>query len=404
MKSRCTILFLAVLVQLVSGSLYASEKPAIHIDFYGHEINFSPDQSFLRTLPAEANKEEIVNFVKQLYQSDYQTCSSALIQYKKTVQPDDWLFYQLVRKTAQEISPKSENYIRYTLYKYFLMAKSGYNVMLSISEGKLLFYVQSDENIYNIPYRTKNNKNYICLNFHDYKDIDIDKEKFIEIANEEHEINKGFSYKITRLPEFPKDSYIEKEIRFNYYQSDYHFKVKINPQVKTIFNNYPVVDYADYLNIPLSTITYQSLIPILKKELKGMSVKDGVDYLMRFTRYSFSFESDTKNFGKEKRLSPEQTLLYEKSDCDDRVALCYFLVKEIYNLPMIVVSYPQHVTLAIALDKPVGKPLIYNGVKYSICEPTPQKDDLPMGRTLPELRSVQYEVVYAYQPSSPIRR
>ncbi len=399
MKCRCTILLIALSLMVFSSQVSAFENPSLHIDFYGYKVEFVPDQSFLIKMSSNPDKEEISNFLQQLGNSDYQNCISSLLNYKKSERPDDWLFYQLIRQITQEISPKSENYIRYTLYKYFLMAKSGYDVMLSTSEGKLLFYVQSDENIYNIPYRTKNGRNYICLNFHDYKYIDIEKEKFAEIANEGIKGNKSFSYKITRLPEFPKEEYIEKEINFNYYQSDYQIKVKLNPLVKKIFNNYPVVDYADYLNIPLSTITYQSLIPILKKELKGMSVRDGVDYLMRFTRYSFSYETDTKNFGKEKRLSPEQTLLYDKSDCDDRVALCYYLIKEIYDIPMIVVSFPNHVTLAIALDKPVGKPLIYNGIKYSFCEPTPQKEDLPIGSTLPELRNIQYEVVYAYHPS-----
>ncbi|WP_315820150.1 hypothetical protein [Paraflavitalea speifideaquila] len=104
-----------------------------------------------------------------------------------------------------------------------------------------------------------------------------------------------------------------------------------------------------------------------------MSTKNGVDYLMRFTRYAFLFETDSKNFGTEKRLSPEQTLFYEQSDCEDRVALFFYLVKEIYNLPMIVLAYPKHVTIAVQFDKPRGKSIVYNGNKYSICEPTPQK-------------------------------
>jgi hypothetical protein len=129
-----------------------------------------------------------------------------------------------------------------------------------------------------------------------------------------------------------------------------------------------------------------------------MGVKSGVDYLMRFTRYAFLFEPDTKVFGEEKRLSPEETLLYDQSDCDDRVALFYCLVKEIYNLPMIVLSYPKHVTIAVQFNKSYGKPIVYNGNKYSICEPTPQKEDLMVGQLLPELKKVPYEVMYVYTP------
>ena len=129
-----------------------------------------------------------------------------------------------------------------------------------------------------------------------------------------------------------------------------------------------------------------------------MSVKNGVDYLMRFTRYAFLFETDTKQFGQEKRLSPEQTLLYDKSDCEDRASLFFYLVKEIYNLPMIVMAFPNHVTVAVAFDKPVGAPIMYNGNRYAVCEATPQKIDLKIGKLIPALKHVEYEVVYAYQP------
>jgi hypothetical protein len=212
------------------------------------------------------------------------------------------------------------------------------------------------------------------------------------------EAQNSFSYKITHLPDFKSADYTEKELRFNYNDNEIHYKVKLNKQVQSLFTNYPVVDYALYLNIPLSRETYYSLIPLLKKSIKRMSVKNGVDYLMRFTRYAFLFEPDTKAFGGEKRLSPEQTLLYDQSDCEDRVALFYCLVKEIYNLPMIVLAYPKHVTIAVQFDKPVGKPIIYNGNKYSVCEPSPQKQDLLVGQLLPELKKAPYEVAYVYTP------
>ncbi len=165
-----------------------------------------------------------------------------------------------------------------------------------------------------------------------------------------------------------------------------------------MFNNYPQVDFDSYFNIPLSKETYSSLIPALKKKMKGMGQDRGVDYLMNFTRHAFMYENDEENFGKEKRLSPEQTLMNDYSDCDDRVALFYYLVKEIYDLPMIVLVYPKHITLAIELKKPVGTPVLYNGKKYSVCEPTPQRIELPIGKLMPELNDVAYQVVYAYNP------
>jgi hypothetical protein len=50
------------------------------------------------------------------------------------------------------------------------------------------------------------------------------------------------SYKGDPLAKFYAQDYQEKDIQFTYNENEYHFKVKVNPQVSN-FANYPVVDY-----------------------------------------------------------------------------------------------------------------------------------------------------------------
>ena len=379
----------------------AQGTTSTNFNFYGDNIELPYRPSSFIDYTGPLSEQSIRSFYTQISNANYEPVVGALLQYKKQNKPDDWMYYQLIRKTAQTISPKAENYYRYTLYKWYFLTKSGYDAILCIAGDQILFYVQSDENIYNIPFRVKNGKQYVCLNYHDYgSNIDFEKTKFSEVVMQVPQAKNSFSYKLTHLPDFKHDDYLEKELQFTYNENEYQFKIRLNPQVKTIFANYPAVDYASYFSAPLSKETYGSLIPALKKNLKGMSTKNGVDYLMRFTRYAFAFEPDAKNFGQEKRLLPEQTLLYENSDCEDRVALFFYLVKEIYDLPMIVLTYPKHVTIAVKFDKPVGKSIVYNGSKYSVCEPTPQKQDLPVGKLLPELRHTTYEIAYVYNPKN----
>lgn len=396
MKTR---LFILPFLILFGHQASQAQLQNLVFDFFGEpieipaitRINLPENESF--------SPEAITNFVNQLESVDYSPLIRSLLEIRERDQLDDWLFYQLIRKTAGSISPKSANYPQYTLYKWFLLTRSGYEASIRVSAGKILFYVRTDDKIFNLPAYYKNGQQFVCLNYHDYgNSIDFTAESFGELKLAVPDISRSFSYKITRLPSFNSKTYEEKDIRFNYYQNDFHFTIKLNPNVRTIFANYPVVDYASYFNIPLSQETYRSLIPLLRKNISKMSVKSGVDYLMRFTRYAFLFKTDSENFGDEKRLSPEQTLLYPESDCEDRAALFFYLVKEIYNLPMIVMAYPRHVTIAVKFDKPVGRPIIYNGEKYSVCEPTPQQEDLAIGELLPSLSKAGYEVVYAYQP------
>lgn len=399
MKTRLLIWTLWLILAASRGNA-ADKYPTTQLsfDFYGNNIELQIDGSFIINNDL-STASAITSMCAELETSEYKSLVNGLLSYKSRYQLDDWLYYQLIRKTAQQISPKAANYYRYTIYKWFLLTHSGYTATLKSSDSKLLFYVQTDENIYNIPFYMRNEKQYVCLNYHDYGSIDFEKERFDEliIAGEGE---KMFSYKISRLPDFRSSDYQEKDLQFNYNENTYHFKIKLNTEVKTIFANYPVVDYGSYLNIPLSRETYNTLIPMLKQTVKGMSTKNGVDYLMRFTRYAFMFEPDSKTFGKEKRFTPEQTLLYDKSDCEDRVALFFCLVKEIYDLPMIVMAFEKHVTLAVSFDRPIGKPILYNGLKYSVCEPTPQKQDLSVGQLSPELVKKDFEVVYAYNPKT----
>lgn len=400
MRVKPFIPILILLLQSLALVVPAQERstPPV-LNFYGNPVDLPFDRSSFvdfTTLSADA----IQHFYDDMLAADYQPLVQSLLAYREQYKLDDWLYYQLIRKTAQYISPKADNYYRYTLYKWFFLNQSGYNVVLRTDGSRLLFYVQSDEAIYDIPYVMRDGLQYVCLNYHDYGSIDFKKNVFADIPLQIREASRAFSYRITQMPDFNPADYAEKELQFTIYQQDYHFRIRLNPQIKTIFANYPVVDYESYFNIPLSRETYRSLIPSLKQNIQGLSVKNGVDYLMRFTRYAFLFEPDTQNFGQEKRLTPEQTLVYEYSDCEDRAALFFYLVREIYNLPMIVLSYPKHVTIAVQFDKPVGTPIVYNGRRYSICEPTPQKEDLRLGQLPAGLNKVPYEVAYVYTPAA----
>jgi hypothetical protein len=367
-------------------------------EFYGSTFNLGFDRSIIVDVPQVLTSRSIKEFYKEMAAGQYQTTIDSLTGYKEKHQLNDWLYYQLIRKTAGEVSPKADNYSRYTLYKWFLMVKSGYDARLALSGDKIIFYILNNEDISDIPFFMIDDKKYMTLNYHDYVKLDLQKDKPIPVKIEVPGSVNAFSYKVTRMPDFKPDSYISKLLNFSYHNREYYFDVKLNSAVGAIFANYPVVDYESYFNIPFSKETYNSLIPLLKQNVKGMNQKKGVDYLMRFTRNAFLYEDDEQNFGKEKRMSPEETLFSKYSDCDDRAALFFCLVKEIYNMPMIVLLYPTHINIAVQFSKPVGTPIVYNGKIYSECEPTPQLEDLRVGQIAAKLKNVPYKVVYQYEP------
>jgi len=384
-----------------SISVFALEaknlSDSIHVEFIGKQYNFET-KDILERYKGSLSKESISEFIKLIETNNLAAINSSLVQIRKDENLDDWIFYQLIRKTSQALIKKSEDYIAYTICKWYFLKESGYDPLLCISNEKILLYVRSSDIIYNQPIKDLNNQQYVCLNYHDYKyKLDFESEKFINIDDPKN-TKKEFSFKINELPRFDKSTYLNKEIVFQYKQHEDKLNIKVNPTLVPYFNNYPVMDYENQFNIPLSKETYESLIPALKEKTKKLSVNKGVEYLMYFTRHAFLYERDTEIFGREKRLSPEETLINEKSDCEDRSALFYLLVKELYNLPMIVISYPEHITVAVKLDKAVRHQIIYKGESFTICEPTPQKKEFRIGEQANQLSRQPFEIEFAYYP------
>ena len=370
------------------------------LEFFNESFSYTADSTINIDIDDTLSTTSIRKFYAMMNYGNHEPLVESLLTYRSDRNLNDWLYYQLVRRVAQELSPKSDNYIRYTLYKWFFMVKSGFDARLAYRDNQLIFYIQSKDDIEDLPYFTLDNHTYICLNYHDYGELfNLDNPYTLaDIADLITTDPESFSYEVTRLPDFKDDSYVDKALSFKYKGKTHHLTVKVNTEVANIFKNYPLVDFGTYFNIPLSSETYASLIPVLQERIQGLSTEKGVDFLMRFTRQAFEFEDDRITFGQEKRMSPEETLLNGSSDCDDRTALFFYLVKEIYNLPMITLRYPTHVTVAVRLDKPIGQSIAYNGYHYTICEPTPQGLNLGLGELSEKHKKEDYQVVYSYVP------
>ena len=389
------ITVLTLSIKSVSGNPKYSDT--VTIDYFGKSYTIQLDKDIIRTSIRKITAED-TKYVDSLHHY-LKTSTKQISQIKESLSLPDWLVYQLVRRLAEQIYSKYDNYMYYTVLKWALLSESGYDPIVFRSKNKILLYIQSPDIIYNLPIKTIGNKQYVCLNYHDYgHEIQFDSEQFSQQFNFSKKEVMEFHYTMKSLPSFQSESYIEKNIFFTYKNQKQEYSVLINSEIQDYFTNYPVTEYRYQFNIPFSDITYNSLIPKLKAKLKKSSIEKGVEYLMVFVRDGFQFETDTKLFGREKRLSAEETLAYNSSDCEDRSALFFLLVKEIYNVPMAIVSYPEHVNVAVLLPKKNGKQILVDNLSLTICEPTPQKKKRGIGWTPKEIRKQPYEIAYFYNP------
>lgn len=386
------ILFLACLV--AAPSLQASE-PAV-LTWLERDIRMDLSPSDLPATPVRdgVDAQALGNYLD----AQGGTILRQMLSIREELQLCDWLYYQLIRKVADRLAPKQADYFRYTTIKYHLLRSSGYDPMLVIGANRVLLYIRSPEPVYNLSYRMVNDQQFVCLNQHDYGFQPGTGGPVIDVMRTGGSERRDFHYAINRMPVFPETSYETMELHFEYARRKETIRFRVNPELKSIFANYPVTDYQNQFNIPVSHETSESLLLSLRERIQGMDLRQGIGYLQQFTREAFPFARDTDIFGREKRMSPEETLLYSNSDCEDRSALFFWLVREIYDRPMVVLSYVDHVTIAVDMGEGRGHSIAYKGKSYTICEPTPQRVNLPPGRIIHGIHDRPSEISYAYEP------
>ena len=217
LPKKAYILFIITALYISTGySQIANKTGELVLDFYGDSLYLNNDPSINIQFTNPISKKTIADFYSQLKSGNYKPVIQHLLAFRDNKQLDDWFYYQLIRTTAEKLSPKADNYHRYTLYKWFLLNESGYNATLRFRNDTLLLYVRSEENIYDIPYYMVNDKQYVCLNYHDYDNkINIEAEPFTTIALNEGGNNR-FSYEVTQLPQIRNNNFTVKQLQFDY--------------------------------------------------------------------------------------------------------------------------------------------------------------------------------------------
>jgi hypothetical protein len=148
------------------------------------------------------------------------------------------------------------------------------------------------------------------------------------------------------------------------------------------------------LEVPMSTTLSNSLIPIIKQITAGKPWKESLEIIASLTRTGFAYKTDEEVYGKSKPMITEEIFHYKWSDCEDRSALFYSIVKEVIQFPMIAIAFSDHITIAVSTPTPIGDTSIeFQGKKYYICDPTGPIGSFEIGDMPSEYKRKKFEII-----------
>jgi len=380
MKSTIGFLmvFLFPILLLASNSSSIATK---QFTFYSETFSISYDKELVKCgkKMKQANEKSVKSFYKEMEAAPYQQLLNQLQKEKDRMQLNDWLYSKMVRLAIEEIYP-GKNEMQLSLAWWFLLCKSGYDIRLANYDYvEMYLYVPTSDQLAKVPFFTEEDQRFYNLSTAmlgiKTKGRELKKHKFKGNGK-----GQKFSFQLQQMPNLkPIKSY--KSFDFVYKEKEVQFKVQIDENMLNILNEYPALDEMGYLEASLSPTLKNSLIPQLEKMMAGKSQKESLEVLAAFTRTAFEYKWDWDVYNDDHPMFAEQVFHSEFSDHEDRCALYYFLVKEMLDLPMVVIShYNNNMTLGVAIDEKMKREFDYNGKKFVICDPTHPTSTCEIGR------------------------
>lgn len=392
MRKGILVLFLSL---LSLSFLRASDgERAVTLRFYSERINLSYNTDIVLPFTDEIHEKSIVAYYQQLQRQDHRTLLRALQDHKKNLQLNDWLFYQLLRQTVMEIMAGHSN-VQQELTSWFLLSQAGFDTRLTFHEEGVYLYVYTTEEVFEVPMIQENGRTYINLTSIHRGEGNGQQALYLLNFTAKPQ-GRPFSFYLSRLPRL-RPQLQSRVFEFSFGEYVYQVDVTTDETIVQIMKNYPFIAENQYLEVPFSSSVSSSLLPQLRKMIQGKTEREALEFLVAFTRSSFQYQDDKDYFGYSKPMIADEVFHYPYSDCEDRSALFYRLVRELLDLPMIVIAYQDHLTIGVALSESCEDAIEHQGRRYCVCDPTGPVNSTTIGRAPRGYEYAPYHIIGQYK-------
>lgn len=349
----------------------------ISFDFFGERLGFNVYAALKEARYFPRDKEGITNFFSTVAQVDVAPLVEAIKTKQKQLHLNDWGVYLVLRDLSKHLYVNEDEQ---KLMLWFLLNKLGYDIKVALHGKRVLVMFYSQKTIYATPSYLFGQKRYYLLSHYAKESVG---RVYSYQKSYPHAI-KPFDLSLHSLPKLPLNLH-KKTLHFVYDGKKQSISFRYNQNLVDFMATYPQANYATYFTAPLEKITYHDLLEGLKRSFNAQKASRGIDFLLKLVQKSFVYEVDSIQFGREKVMFAQETLVYNKSDCEDRAILFASLVRKIFHINVIGIRYKDH--MATALYVPLqGDFVRYGKRKFVVADPTYVNANI--GQSMPQYKGV----------------
>lgn len=391
--TRCIILIALFCWGATESPAATSNLQTLRLSFYDQEVELDYQEGL--RYPHQIRVEELA--LRRLYaemeRRPHGDFLRSLQSQAETLALNDWLYAELLRQALSALYQTQVNSPVVIYATYFFLSKSGYDVRLTYREQQLHVNVYTEDTIYEVPMIQEGGRKYANISISG--PASRQSRSMYLLDHEPNPTGRAFSFELDRWPLLMNESR-ERTVSFQFDGRTYELRLRYQSGLARLLEGYPLVDEYWYLDAPISRELHETLVPQLRRLMRGRSLRECLELLAAFTRSAFVYKDDKQAFGANKPMVPDELFFYPFSDCEDRSALFYALAKVLLDLPMIVIAYDDHLTLAVAAPSLRGDMVKYKGKSFLFCDPTGPQNSSEIGRIPQGYENQSFEVIGYY--------
>ena len=350
----------------------------IYFDFFGSQLGFDIPYKIKDAKFSPQNQEGIASFFDVAASSEYEYMLENIRAVSEKMNLNDWGVYQLVLKISDMIFSNQDDS---KLFSWFIFNKLGYAVKVGLSNTHVVLMHYSKKTIYSTPSYIFSNKNYYVLSDYAKKGLG----RVYSYEQDYPNSNKALNLSLTNIPLF-EPNINTKTLNFKYLSKKYTVSFEYDNNLINFMATYPQADYETFFNAPLDDRTYLGLATSLKKHVDGMKASEALNFVLSFVQNAFIYQRDDQQFSREKVMFAQETLFFDKSDCEDRAVLFSYLVKELFSIGVVGVKYSDH--MATALYIPMKGDIVKSGSKRLVLA-DPTYINANVGQSMPKYKHIK---------------
>lgn len=364
------------------------QSSSITVDFYHQpiELDLPLDESFKQMRLTDMSENAISQFWSKLSQSDISISINQILAQQKKLKINDWGVYNMVKQFCQQLFPGDKN--TQVAATVFLLSQMEFDVKMARTDSGLACMLSIDCQVYSTPYITNNGTIY-------YVFLPDDSQKDLEGTIYTYTCSfEGASLHLDMtFEDSPNFKYSNSTKEYHKEVAGYSVKMGSNENLIEFYRNYPQVSMRIYADAHVSDEFSAAIERNFRPMVQGKSKQDAVATLLNYMHYGFEYATDQDQFGYEKPFFCEENFYYPLNDCEDRSILFSRLVRQLLELDVVLLDYPNHIATAVCFpdnDVP-GAYYLINGKRFVVCDPT--YIGAAIGEPQPDFVNVAAEII-----------